>query len=100
MDAEKLKELERLLMSEGTAALRVLFLDAESYELSQFSVAQDADEEFSHCIATVIQSVNIPERKRKFFKPDSGIIFSLNDVVEVTDVKTSERIFCSYKRCL
>ena len=95
MDAEKLEELENLLLSEDTESLHVLFVDDESYELSLFSVAQDADEEFPHCTAIVIRPINIPEHKRKFFNPDSGMMFSLNDVTEVRDAKTNERIFCS-----
>jgi hypothetical protein len=95
MNTAKLKELEHLLTAEGTEVLRLVFLGDEIYELTSFSVAEDADEEYPHGTASVIQPISIPEHKRKFFKPRAGIFFSLNDVVEVRDSKTNERIFCA-----
>ena len=90
MDAEKLKELDELLMEEDTEALRITFVDGETYDLCQFSAADEGE-----CVATVIQPINATERKRKSFKVDSGMLFHLSEIIEVRNLKTNEVIFSS-----
>ena len=90
MDVEKLKDLDELLMSEDPHALRITFVDGETYDLRQFSAADEGE-----CVATVLQPINISERKRKFFKSNSGMLFNLSEVVEVRNLKTNEIIFRS-----
>jgi hypothetical protein len=88
MDAERLKELDELLMSENTQALRITFVDGEIHDLCQFSAADKGE-----CVAAVIQPINATERKRQFFKSDLGMLFNLNEIVEIRNLNTNEVIF-------
>ena len=93
VDAIKAGIVEQLLLECGRRVLRVVFIDAETNDLTAFGVAQDDDESVPHVTATVVRSVRASPNASKFFPEHSVMFFSLAEVRAIRDVATDAVMF-------
>jgi hypothetical protein len=93
VDAIKAGVVEQLLLECRRSVLRVVFINAETYDLTLFAVAQDDDESVPHVTATVVRSVRASAKASKLFPEHSVMFFSLAEVRTIRDVATDAVLF-------
>lgn len=92
MNPNQVEEIDDLLFDQSANVLRVIFTDGEIYDLTGFAVGQNWDEDFPHCSADVVQTVNFSPGKHPFAS-GKGMFFHFNEIQEVRDEATNQTLF-------